>query len=264
MKKNKRLTAVVISVIMVLLSTIPSAASKEQSDNYNFLLAQGYSSSFLDNLTEISMEKMVELIGDGYVSDITVEESTFSPSSSQTRGTINEGSLTIETTTSIICHYNTDDITGILVGANWEWDKNKPLYRGEDALVFNWDSDLLKFTDDSFFGVDLYKSNLEDEWSIFREYNVLAEIAQGGIGHTTDLKAFSKYVGGTVLFLLEPRENTMRRGTSHSSEISAQYAHAPIPLTGLTFGVYGVSVGLNWNLTCDTMATSSSFRYTLE
>lgn len=260
MKILKKITTVFISIVMILSTTMPSFAVEEETNNYEFLLSQGYPAEHLDNLTESTLQKMVEMIGTGYISNIEIEESTLNESTGVTRGAINEGSMTLQITTAAICQHNTDKITRVLVSAAWEWAKNKPIYRGQDAVTINWDNSIFSYNADSFYAQDFYKSNASDDWSIFKEYTTLATSNQGGIGHWTDLKGLKSYVGGAMLFLLNPN-SPMIKGTKYNTTINVEYAHAPVPLTGLSLSILSVGVGISWNLTCDTMSNSCNFKF---
>ncbi len=260
MKSLKKFTAIFISIVMILSTSIHSFALEEQASNYEFLLSQGYPAEYLDNLTESSLQKMVEIIGTGYIANIEIEESTLNESTGTARGAINEGSMTLQIVTATICQHNTNKITGVLVSAAWDWAKNKPIYRGQDAVTVNWDNSIFSYNSDSFYAQDYYKSDASDNWSIFKEYTTLATSNQGGIGHWTDLKGLKRYVGGAMVFLLNPN-SPMINGTTYNTTINVEYAHAPVPLTGLSLSILDVGVGISWNLTCDTMADSCNFNF---
>lgn len=260
MKGLKKFITVCISIVMIFSTSIPSFAVEEQTCNYEFLLSQGYPAQYLDNLTESSLQKMVEMIGTGYVANIEIEESTLDENMQVARGTINEGSMTLQITTSTICQLNTNKITGVLVSVDWTWAKNKPIYRGEDAVTINWDNNIFSYNADSFYAQDVYKSNASDDWSIFKEYTVLAASNQGGVGHWTDLKAFKSYVGGAMMILLKPN-SSMIKGKKYNTTINVEYVHAPVPLSGLSLSILDVGVGVSWTLTCDTMASPCNFQF---
>lgn len=260
MKILKKITTVILSVIMIISTLIPAFAAEEQLSNYDFLLSQGYPAEHLDNLTENTLQKMVEMIGTGYVTNVDVKKSTFNDGTGVARGAINEDSMTLEIVTGAICQYDTNKITGVLVSATWEWAANKPVYRGQDGVVVNWDSSIFTYDEDTFYAQDVYRSNADDEWSVFKEHTSLSISKQGGLGFYTDLKALKKYVGGSMLFLLSPTSN-MIKGTAYKTTLNIEYAHAPAPLTGLSFSTAGFGVGLSWTLNCDTMADSVNFKF---
>lgn len=261
MKKFRFLTSVIITFTMIFTTAVPSFALDEnENNNYNFLLEQGYSAEYLDNFTDTALQKMTEMIDDNsYISNVAVDKIVFNESSNMTRGTIDEDSLILNISYGTICQNGTDKIISVLVTASWEWAAWKPLYRGEDAITINWDNDVFDY-DDAFYAQDVYKSNETDEWSTFNEYSVLAVSNQGGIGHWTNLKAFNKYVGGAMLFLLEPKIS-MKTGTSVSTRINVNYVHSQIPITGLDFSVFDVGVGISWNISCESMSDTSVFRF---
>lgn len=251
---------ILLSINMLFLHSMPLFAVEEQMSNYEFLLNQGYPAEHLDNLTESSLQKMVEIIGDGYISDVEVQETVLNESNGVARASINESSMNLQLVTSAVYEYNTNKINGVLVSATWEWVKNKPAYRGKDGITINWDNNIFSYAEDSFYANDLYKSNVDDDWSVFKEYTKLAIARQGGIGHYANLKALKKYVGGSMLFLLDPC-SPMIKGTKYKTTINIEYAHAPVPLTGLSFSAVSFGVGLSWNIACDTMSDSRTFKF---
>ena len=261
MKNFKILTAAIIAFSMIFATIVPSFAFEEsESSNYDFLLEQGYSAEYLDNFTDAALQKMTEMISEnGYISDININSIVFNTPTNIARGTINEDSLSLTISSGSICQNGTDKITGVLVAVSWEWAKLKPLYRGQDAITINWDSDIFHFAD-AFYAQDFYKSNETDEWSVFKEYSVLAVSNQGGIGHWTNLKSFSKYVGGGMLFLLEPTIS-MKSGTANSTTLNVNYVHSQIPITGLDFSVFDVGVGISWNISCESMSGTNIIKF---
>lgn len=180
----KILVCCVLSIV-IMLPYISVFAEEKNLNNYDFLLKQGYSTEYLDQLNEDSMKRMVDLIGDGYVSNIKIEKSTCNK---QARGTINETSLTLQIIAGTICKKNNNQVAGILVGATWEWAKSKPVYRGKDAVTINWDNDYFTYKPESFYAYDGYKTNANDEWIFHKEHSSPAKTNQGGLGHWTDLK----------------------------------------------------------------------------
>lgn len=256
----KKLTAIIVSVIIILMTVFPSFAEEKQMSNYEILLNKGYPAEFLDKLTDEVIQRVVNAIGDGYVADVEINKVTLKESNDKTRGAINENSMDLLISAESIYQSNSNKVTKVVVLATWEWAANKPVYRGQDAVTVNWDNTLFSYDADSFYAQDLYKSNVNDEWSIFNEYTKLAASNQGGIGHWTDLKGLKKYVGGVMSFFLNPN-SPMIKGTTYNTSINLEYAHAPVPLTGLSLSILDVGIGISWNLTCDTMSGTSNFKF---
>ncbi len=67
MKKIKFLLAVICSLVLLLLSVVPTFASEQGQSPYDFLLSCGYSASFLDALSEEMLLKIYNAIGDNEV-----------------------------------------------------------------------------------------------------------------------------------------------------------------------------------------------------
>ena len=91
-------------------------------------------------------------------------------------------------------------------------------------------------------------------------YSVLSAANQGGIGHYTDLEEWTEFVSGAMIFLLEPTSR-MTKGNAYTTSINVEYAHEKSALTGLSFSLDDVGVGISWNVSCDTMADTKTFRY---
>lgn len=259
MKSLKKFTAIILGIIMIFSTVVPSFALEEESNDYDFLLEQGYPTEHIDKLTDTMLQKMTNMIGDNYIADVNVEKFVFNENSEMTRGTIKEDNLTLEIASGTLCQNGTDDIINILVTVNWEWAKGAPLYRGKDAISVNWDDDIFSYADE-FYANDVYKSNENDDWSVFKEYSTLAASSQGGLGHWSDLKAFKSYVGGGMIFLLNPT-SPMVTGKTYSTTLNVEYVHSKAPITGLEFSIMDVGVGISWNLSCDSMADSSVIKF---
>ena len=260
MKNLKKMTAIILCVVLFILSITPALAS-EETTNYNILLNHGYPKEFLDNLSDSYMSKLVEEIGSGTVDDIQIVEKSLVESELQTRG-IDPSSMTLQVASGAIYDAN-NKVTSVLVSVYWEWAANKPIYRGVDALSFNWDSGVFVYSG-GFYAQDVYKSNANDDWTLLKETSNPDEATQGGIGYMTDLEEFKTYVGGSMLIVLYPKTDgngNMYKGTAHSTALNVKYAHAPVPLTGLSLTVGPAGVGFSWTISCDTTSATSVFRY---
>ncbi len=258
----KKIIVVVLCVVLALsVSPISFATSAreqlDESSNYDYLLDLGYSGELLDGLTEECLQKMVDIIGDDTVSNIYYGENQ---SNSFARGSIQEDSLDFNIVASEIGPKDEDYIKCVFVVVTWEWAKFKPVYRGKDAISVNWDSSVYTFGSDTFYAADLYKSNVDDEWSINSEYTTLTLAAQGGIGHFADLEEFKSYVAGTMFFTLYPTSR-MNKGSTYRTTINAEYVHSKLPLSGVSFAVEGVGIGITWNNSADSRADSCDLKF---
>lgn len=262
MKNIKKFFTVILCMILVALSFNQSFAIEEQSDNYEILLNKGYSAEFLDGLTDELMQRMVDTIGNGYISDIEIKETTLvETNNSLTRDLIPATDMTLTISAGTLCQYGTDNITGVLVAATWEWAENKPLYRGKDAIAINWDYRIFSKDEGSFYAVDLFKSGSDSDWTVSEEYTKLTSSALGALGHTTDLKAFKKQVGGSLMIMLLP-ENPMIKGTNNVTEININYAHERFPLSGISFAYKDYGIGIDFkDDACNTAADFCNVRF---
>ena len=256
----KKIFALTLSVIWMFTLGIYSSAEDNSVSDYQFLINQGYDEDYLDNLSEGAMQRMVELIGDGYVSDIEVTKTVFSSNNSLTRDNINPDNLILEISTGTICQYGTNIITCILVSVTWEWGRWDPLYRGKDAIAVNWDEDLFIYSEDSFYAEDVYRFFKVNDWTVLNSSDIFSIANQGGIGYYTDLEEWMTYVGGTMIFLLEPTEY-MVEGNTYRTSITVEYAHEKSALTGLSFSYKNFGIGISWENECDTMADTSTIKF---
>lgn len=260
MNLRKRIFCLILCLVIFSVSTLTSFAKAENDKaNYNLLLRQGFSDNFLKNQTDDYLQKMVDAIGNNEVRNVETTVTKLYDGDVTTMANIDKSLLTLKIEAAMMCRTGSNKVESVLVGVSWEWAANKPTYRGKDAITVNWNSDVFTYAD-GFYGQDLYKSNAGDEWTVFKDTDAPAEANQGGIGYWTDLKAFKKYVGGAMLFLLVPA-SPINTGSTYYTGINAEYAHSPVPLTGLSFSVADVGVGLSWNLSCDTLSASQMLRY---
>lgn len=263
MKTQKKVFCVVLCISLLIALLTPSfAVNDENDDNYSFLSGQGYSDSFLDNYTDDYLKKMVEIIGDNEIGSIETTEAELCDNDAMTLSNdVNSSSMRLHITASEVCKRGSNKIETVLVTISWDWDAYKPIYRGKDAVSANWDNNVFTYAN-GFYGQDLYKSNAGDNWTLYKEYNTVAQITQGGLGNWTDLKALKKYVGGAILFVLAPA-SPMYKGSIHTTAINVGYAHSRVPLNGLSINAGDVGVGISWNYSCDWLSSSHFFRYSL-
>ena len=259
MKSVKGIICFILSVSLVFVLTAPAFASKTvNNENYDCLVEQGFSESFLNNQTASYLQKMVNIIGDKEIVNIKTTVVGSTESGIATVADIGS-SLKLEIVAAEMCEKNSNKISSVLTGVSWEWSKNKPVYRGKDAVTVNWDPAVFTYAD-GFYGQDLYKTNASDSWTVFKEYNDLAAANQGGIGTWTDLKAFKNYVGGSMLFVLAPA-SPITKGTSHSTGVHVQYVHSAAPFNGLSISAFNFGVGITWNSSCNTKSATHYIRY---
>lgn len=261
--KIKKIISLVLCIIVCTIFSVPSFAltEEEKNDNYNILLEKGLSENFLSNVTDEYLQRMTEIIGDNELGCVETSVGNLSDYGLSTFGTISNNSLTVQLEVVEICKKNSNEIDSVLVGASWEWAKNKPFYTGKDAISLNWNSSVVTYAG-GFYAQDLYKDNAANDWEIFNEYTNPAEAEQGGIGHWTDLKSFKSYVGGSMLFVLKP-VSTIFNGTDNLVTINAVYAHSKSPISGLSIEIVGVGIGITANSLCDTTSVTCEMRYSL-
>lgn len=263
MKRNRKTIATILCIIMLFLCASPSFAFNKSESNYDILLNKGYPTEYLNSLNEDFMGKMVEQIGDNCVLDIDFQTATLTENSSVARGNIDPTDMDLQIVSSPIYQINNKKINGVMVTITWEWAAYKPLYRGEDLVTANWTYSSFRYDPDTFFAQDYYKSNENDEWTVLNEYTEVAESNDGGLGNFTDLEEFKKYVGGGILFFLEPKFD-MYRGNDRGETINVNYVHAPVPLTGLGIDVLDIGISASWLLPCDSRGKACEVKYSLQ
>lgn len=259
MKKTKALLSVVISVVLLLTLIVPCFA--KQSD-YDYLINLGFSREMLDNMPKENYTVIREMIADNDVSNVSYEK-YYMNETSNARGAISENDLELQISIGEICAKGTDIINLYLVTATWVWAENKPINKlNDDAITINWNAELLNIAVDGFYARDWYKESENGEEIIAREITTPAEAAQGGIGFYTNTENWKKYVGGSVILLLETSV-PMYTGNEYSSTINLEYAHdysAPI-IGGIGFTVKVFSVDFDFETMVDTMATFNNIYY---
>ncbi len=256
-------------MLMISTSYVQAAeATNDDTDsmsNYEILLDQGYPQDYLDTLTSGMMQRMVELIGDGYVADVDIQTSSggdeldnLGVDMLSEYGSISNLSYTIALAT--ICKKDSKVISSVAVVLTWEWKENKPAYRGKDFISVNWDTNVFCYEPDSFGSSDYYKTKATDDWSVSNEYNAPQKLAQGGLGFKTDLKMLKKYVGGGAAFVLSPATKILKNG-SNKTTIQTEYVHTKSLITGIDFSISGVGVGITWDNACESDTDSAYVKY---
>lgn len=263
MKKIKKVSSVVLAVIIILLNIVPTFAIESPDD---LLLKYGYSQSFLDSVSPEMITNMLDKINyNEEITNIYSKTVYLYENNIQTRGAIPESSLPLEITAAEICKKDTNIITRVLVAISWDWAGVKPFQRWQDAITVNWDANLFVFSEDSFLSQDYAKGNEEDEWIIEREYTRASHHAQGGLGFYTQLSASLLRTAGAAIFLLEPKKS-MIMGSDEITEINVNYVHDRKFLVPLNIGFTTVGFNVSFNISgnaYDEAADSVNFEYSL-
>lgn len=268
MKKIKSLLAVICSLVLLLLSAVPTFASAQSQSPYDFLLNCGYSASFLDALSEEMLLKIYNAIGDNEV--VSVERTVFGLDEFGglnpiiTHGAINDSSLTITTEVAEVVKPNTEPILLCIYAATWEWAKNKPKVRHEDLYTVNWTASI--FTRGAFYAQDTGRNSGESEPTVINEYEESAESAAGAIGHHNKLSWKYDYVGGALLVFLTPAEPIKTARNSYANRSSTQFdfniVHNKNPLgIGCSFGYEGNGLTIDAGLLSDSASKSNLFYF---
>lgn len=264
MKKFNKFFSIILALIIIILSVIPSFATES---SYDFLFENGFSQNFLESIPDEMIEKLANQISnDVEITNVyrkTIYLYEDKSSKTQPRGAISEASLVLEIDAIEICKKDTDIINSVLVAISWDWAGTKPFQRWQDALTVNWDSNLFSFSEDSFYSVDSGKNNEDDEWIAEFEYTRASYHEQGGLGFYSKQSAKYERTAGAAVFFLLPRV-PMVSGSSQVTEINVNYVHDRsflFPLN-INFNTAGFQVCFDINRNSyDEAADSVNFRY---
>ena len=264
MKKAKITLSLLFTTIFVWLAITPAFAAPMQTP-YDFLIDCGYSSEYLNNLSDEMIIYICEQIGDDTVTEVESknlyldENGNFSPI--ETLGGISESDLIISMTIAHVHKANTNQTTGCIVGAEWLWT-NKNVYRGKDALSLNWDNSI--FYQASFMSQDMYRTSLNSNSIVSKEYTKPTESSQGGLGFYTSLnKSLSNYPAGAFIAVLYATSTIYDNGinNNYGTAINLNYVHSKFANIGLSFSVGPVGVSINPGSNHDSLSDTSEFRY---
>lgn len=254
MKTYKAFTAIILFMIIAFSTLIPATATQERNDDYDFLLESGFSSDYLDGLSDEMLKKMAEIVTQksgaetisdfdyllscGYpeellkaVSDSAmehiaslIEDNEVSRVDYETENSTGIEDVTLKRATAQLKNKETDKIAGELICLYWEWPENKPLIREEDYISVMWNKDAFCYKADSFYAEDYWRQNKEDAWTVSDTYTKLAHADMKGIGHWTDLDSFKNHVGGVMVFKLKPT-SPIEANKEYKNVLNIYYEH---------------------------------------
>ena len=193
-----KLFKVLITVQLILIISFSCTLQGfcAENNNYNYLLSCGYPEEFLNNLTETTINKIVELHGDNDVIEVICETEYFPDNTEENAKVIMNSVIAVMQTA------DGDKIAGESICVYWEWVGNKPLVKGEDFISVLWNDESLILEDDTFYAEDYWKNNKQDIWSVSDSHRNIARLNLNTLGHYTDLKEFKNHVGGSMVFNL--------------------------------------------------------------
>ncbi len=185
---------------------------------YDTLLSCGYPAEFLEAIPDATKVNILTSIKDKEISNVRYRTDY------QLGTTAEDSKVVIRTAVAEIKDPETEGIAGESVCVFWEWVDGGPLLRSEDYVAAIWDNSVFVFEEDSFRSQDLYRAKADDGWSVHKSRRTLANAEQGGIGHYTELKAFKKYVGGSMVFELVPA-SPIEKGETFNDRLMVKYDH---------------------------------------
>ena len=232
MKKYlKRMSAIALAVCLIAVCAFPcfctdkkddsttmqtsETADEKNSEDFAYLLSVGYPKEFLNSLTDTTMMGIVRSIGKAEVSDVICK----------TEDTKDSRAVTVKSVTAVLKDAKTGKITGKSVCVYWRWNKNRPLFGGEDRITIKWNGNAFCYDyDDVFYAEDYCKETEAGSWSIYNSYNKVARLEQDYIWHWTEFDKSVDFIGGAAVIHLE---TTNPKDTVADSENlqSVEYEH---------------------------------------
>lgn len=255
----KKLKVIITSVLctIALFLTLPTAfAVNTDSDNYRFLAENGYEESYLNKLTDSTINKMAEKIKEttdpDYVNDYEYLLSVGIPEEflkelsetslnkirdyiTNSNGNVSAVNCNTQKAASsdalikklLLEHTNksTSAVIGETVCVYWEHEINKPIMRDEDFVEAVWNGDVFCYDADSFYAEDYRRNNPKESWKVSESYCELARASLNSIGHWTQLYTTKKQVGGFMIFKLSPTR-PIDAASEYDKSVSIDYSYA--------------------------------------
>lgn len=201
-----------------MADTIRETSGEKQANDYYYLLSCGYPKAFLELLTDSTLKNIVSSIGDNEI--ISVTYTNKDPAFNMS----DNSKVVIKRVSVKMKDKKSDKIVGEAVCVYWEWLDNKPLMREEDFVAVKWNSELFTYNPDSFYAEDYWKENTTDKWTVADSYTVLTRATQEAIGHWTKLKSSGNIVGGAMIFSLLSKSEIDKK-TDYTNKITVEYTH---------------------------------------
>ncbi len=261
-----------IALCFVFLFSIASISVHAELSPYSYLLQIGFPSAYLDSLSSDMVLHIYETVVDKDVYSVNSKTIYLDESNgiASTYGSISEKSLHLDILTAEICLKGTTTINGVLVAASWDWGYSKPFMRKTDALTVNWDNSIFAFAENTFLLQEKFKNYKSDgtttDWQVLQEYTRPTQHSQGGVGFTSKFSQFNDFVGGSVIFVVDPKLRMRVKSANEwgpSTNFNINYIHDR-SIRGLTYNFPisngNVSIQPSGN-SYDEAADSNSFYY---
>lgn len=265
----KKLTSMLLVVMMLVLSTIPALATEPtMEEKMNVLINEGLDPTFVEGRSDSTIDKLYQaalsgtiLVGEETTEILTITEET----ANGTRGTIPSSEMVLTSVPLVICDSTSTYVDSVIIIIDYEWEEGHPIMKGTDAISANWDHSVFSYVPYSFESTN-YEFISGQGWTVDNTNYVLSAANQGGLGFDIELPGTSgfssKGIRGEAAFDLEPAI-PMRVNGNYSTNINIQYAHDGNPTIidgfSFTYDDYGVSIDVG-SLT-DTAAASILLHY---
>ena len=195
MKKLKTLTVIFLSIIITLSVFITASAASTEDENKALLSEYGFTSDYLDGLSDSMIARMAELVKEtsdpDYMGDYEyllsrgipddflkglsktalskirnyIGDNSISDIDCNTQKAPSSDALIKKLSIQLIDKSNTTLIDKT-VCIYWEHEINKPINRNEDFVEASWNSDDFCYDDDTFYAEDYRRNSTEENWTV--------------------------------------------------------------------------------------------------
>lgn len=203
MKRTKALLSIALSVIMLFSVCVPCFAinseksEKASADVYEKLVSGGFPKEHIAKLSESSLEKIADCIGDYTVTNITCTVSENAETNNRKNSNIKTDVIIIE-----LRDIENDFYIGYTVCVFWE-ALNKPFFNQNDTVSVTWNTGKFLPETESFYAEDLRFNAADEKWSVYKTYDDFLPNSYTGVykyGYKTNLSNPEDGVGGIIVF----------------------------------------------------------------
>lgn len=222
----RRIGVVLLSIIMLsAVFGFAAGAAEDRSESYNQLAAMGLSTDFLDCITENMMNKIISIIGENEIADISYQGDGHPSNYSD-----NKDNLITKDVNIVLRDKATGKISGNCICVYWAWQNGKPIIKQKDHIKISWSNSKLVFDGESFYAEDYQAKNGDINVSNTYTSTSLSDVQIArddilpDVGYFADLKHFGGQNSGCAVFNLLPAE-PMDGNEEVKNNIYVEYMH---------------------------------------
>lgn len=219
-------TVRIIILLAVLLSAVfgfAAGAAEDMSESYNQLAAMGLSTDFLDCITEDMMNKIISIIGENEIADISYQGNGHPSNYAD-----NKDNLTTKDVNIVLRDKATGKISGNCICVYWAWQNGKPIIKQKDHIKISWSNSKLVFDGESFYAEDYQAKNgdinVSNTYTVLSDVQIARDDILPDVGYFADLKHFGGQNSGCAVFNLLPAE-PMDGNEEVKNNIYVEYTH---------------------------------------